>query len=232
MASIDQCSVHGQLAARLCFMLVMMNDAKPWMDVMPTPEDFEHCMPLVWPLQLRQKLSEGAQKLLEKQKKKFEHDLNIVRPKFYSVLQELDPQRRKMGDIAALHTHAWLLVNSRCFYWDYPNSRGSKATAKIKKMRQDRNDCMALCPVLDCFNHSSTEDVRRSFMVACFQCANDVRSVKLRSTAKATLSSACVMLVRRVSVLDICLCSLMQCDGQRLEKSSSLAMVNTATTSY
>ena len=184
-------------------MLVQRIDAAHWMDVMPTPEEFEHNLPLLWPLYLRRRLPERAQKLLAKQKTKFERDLAVVRPAFYASLQKLEPQGRKMGEIAALYTHAWLLANSRCFYWDDPDSAGTskggtrkrkageaglmkrKKAKEAKKRRYERDDCMALCPVLDCFNHSSTEDVCRNLKTASHHGADYLCSVKSRSTVKA-----------------------------------------------
>jgi hypothetical protein len=42
----------------------------------------------------------------------------------------------------------WLVVNTRCFYWEY-----FKLAREAKKRGQklDRDDCMALCPFADYF---------------------------------------------------------------------------------
>lgn len=52
-----------------------------------------------------------------------------------------------------LYTYYWLVVNSRCFYWDYPTaSKGRKPAKRRRKLPPD--ECMALCPVADYFNHA------------------------------------------------------------------------------
>jgi hypothetical protein len=43
----------------------------------------------------------------------------------------------------------WLIVNSRCFFWGHINVQ-RKGTKRIKR---SADDCMALCPFADYFNH-------------------------------------------------------------------------------
>lgn len=53
--------------------------------------------------------------------------------------------------------YAWMLVNSRTFYWDYPTALPEKRNprARQKSKLLPRDDCMALCPFIDYFNHSN-----------------------------------------------------------------------------
>jgi hypothetical protein len=56
------------------------------------------------------------------------------------------------------YRYFWIVVNSRCFYWEYAkvvNKAGGVVGPWRKKRRvQDPNECMALCPVADYFNHA------------------------------------------------------------------------------
>ena len=66
--------------------------------------------------------------------------------------------------------YAWLLVNTRSFYWDYPTAASDASKlAKSKKLSTGSTDkplpaseCMALVPFIDLFNHSYVgESVRK-----------------------------------------------------------------------
>lgn len=83
--------------------------------------------------------------LLEKQKMKLKADLAAALP----LLSSPDPTT----DMSRLYTVHWLLVNTRCFYWDYPHRPGG---ARQAKKRLPRDDCMALCPFVDYFNHANS----------------------------------------------------------------------------
>jgi len=74
------------------------------------------------------------------------------------------------GSIRDRYTYAWLLVNTRCFYWDYPvlggalKERGGAGAkrgldGKVVEKKRDRDDCLAMCPVLDYFNHTDGDGV-------------------------------------------------------------------------
>ena len=76
--------------------------------------------------------------LLKKQQRKFGIDWDQLRP----ILSEAKFE---------CFSYYWMLVNSRCYYWPYAKSR--KGTGKIKRLPVD--DCMALCPFADYFNHAS-----------------------------------------------------------------------------
>lgn len=57
----------------------------------------------------------------------------------------------------------WLIINTRCFYWDYPLT----PPARLPKKRSDLKgiDCLALCPFADYFNHVD-EGVCRFFSLS------------------------------------------------------------------
>ena len=78
--------------------------------------------------------------LLNLQKKKLERD--------YSFVHDAFPEISRQD-----YTYNWLLVNTRTFY--------HLLTADTRKKGRQRrlppvarDDCMALCPLADCFNHS------------------------------------------------------------------------------
>lgn len=138
------------------------------MNILPMQSDFLHAMPLLWPPRLQALLPEAAQKLFAKQKAKHGADLAVVSKTsgFLSVLAESeDVHSTDSADLVLLYTHAWLLVNSRCFYWDYPfiadvgTGRKTGTAGQRRKPKRDRDDCMAMCPFIDIFNHSDREDV-------------------------------------------------------------------------
>ncbi|KAL1875148.1 hypothetical protein VTK73DRAFT_10285 [Phialemonium thermophilum] len=121
-------SVHGLLAADLAL------DSSPryevWNAVMPTREDLETSVPLAWPPELQSFLPDPAQQLLRKQQAKYRRDWDTVRGVFPGVA-ERD------------YRYAWLLVNTRTFYYTTP---------KTEKLPRD--DRMVLQPVADLFNHA------------------------------------------------------------------------------
>lgn len=80
--------------------------------------------------------------MLEKQRAKIQRDRKSLHGAMNPELLASD-----------LYTHNWLLVNSRCFYWDYPTaSKGRKPAKRRRDLPPD--ECMALCPFADYFNHA------------------------------------------------------------------------------
>ena len=140
------------------------------MNVLPTQTDFKYALPLLWSPALQSLLPEAAEKLFTKQKIKHDADLaaaSMVAGFLHQLAAMTSSVRMTATELGLLYTHSWLLVNSRCFYWDYPSGPGVAQKGKMKatkgpkrKPESDRNDCMAMCPVIDCFNHSGGEDVR------------------------------------------------------------------------
>jgi hypothetical protein len=121
---------HCLLAAELS----IDTTARPlWRAVLPTREDFKSSMPITWSSGLQELLPRPfASDLLENQKRKFELDLANVTAAFPS-LDKKD------------YVYAWLLVNTRTFYYVPPGAKKPK----------NPDDGMALNPFADYFNHSS-----------------------------------------------------------------------------
>ncbi|KAI5867413.1 hypothetical protein GGS23DRAFT_176730 [Durotheca rogersii] len=86
-------------------------------------------MPLVWPAELRAHLPAAARALLAKQEAKLRSD--------WATVSAAYPQLAE-----ARYRYAWLLVNTRTFYY---------VNARLEKRAKD--DHMCLMPVADLFNH-------------------------------------------------------------------------------
>ncbi|OCK79513.1 SET domain-containing protein [Lepidopterella palustris CBS 459.81] len=126
-------TIHGRLAA---YLLLAYDDShsryRPWQDIWPSEEDFNKIMPLNWPQKLKDLLPAAAKGQLETD---------------YKALKPFLP-----ADSEKLFTYTWLIVNTRCFYWDYPNLPASRLPKKRQSLTAD--DCYAMCPFLDYFNHA------------------------------------------------------------------------------
>ncbi|RDW63823.1 SET protein [Coleophoma crateriformis] len=126
---IGSITVHGLLAADLTA------DVSPhraaWRAVLPNKKDFEESVPLMWDEQLQQCLPLPAKKLLNHQKSKLKADWQAVSAAY--------PDFSKDD-----YLYNWLIVNTRTFYYVPPRS----------KKNLPRDDCMALNPFADYFNHA------------------------------------------------------------------------------
>ncbi|RYO74165.1 hypothetical protein DL766_006534 [Monosporascus sp. MC13-8B] len=123
-------SVQGLLAADLA--LDKSSKYAPWMAVCPTPADFV-TMPLHWPAELQARLPGPARTILAKQQAKLRRDWEAVSAAYPDLGAEV-------------YRHAWLLVNTRTFY--YTNARLRR---KVKPT--DTDNCLCQQPVADLFNH-------------------------------------------------------------------------------
>jgi hypothetical protein len=81
-----------------------------------------------------------ARDLLAKQKAKFEKDVEVVRPRLEGLGE----------DWRGWYRYYWLIVNTRCFYWVYFRKY---ADMKRRGKRLGRDECLALVPWGDYFNH-------------------------------------------------------------------------------
>jgi hypothetical protein len=131
-------SVHGLLAADLA--LDASDRYSVWNAVCPTAEDLLS-MPLLWPTSLQQLLPEPARKLLEKQQAKLVRDWDAVSAAFADELAAPEGDEPSKG--FEKYRYAWLLVNTRTFYYLTP-----------KLQRRSKEDRMVLQPVADLFNHA------------------------------------------------------------------------------
>lgn len=127
--ALGHITVHGLLATDL--LLDKSGKRAPWHAVLPTTDDFEETMPLMWDSSLQELLPPASKALLVNQQKKLGADWEMVSKAF--------------PDLSYDHyLHSWLIVNTRTFYY---LAHGSK-----KKSKPD--DCMALNPFADYLNHS------------------------------------------------------------------------------
>ena len=169
-------TVHGLLASYLANGSV--EDLAPyaeWRASWPSYEDFKNSMPMFWPHELRKRINpqgtlnmethgssenlgffalppviagrwnsmtktwdsgfyqERTPGLLEEQEKKLNKDWETVKKAFSNP--NLDT-----------YVYYWLIVNTRSFYYEPPHA----------PKPADRNDCMALCPFADFFNHADS----------------------------------------------------------------------------
>lgn len=133
-------SIHGLLAAELA---VGMASGRPpfpaWNAVLPSQSDINTSIPLIWPPELQRLLPAGAKLRLRKQQRMFTRDWTAFSRGF---------PRIPRGSYA----YAWLLVNSRTFYFE------TTRTATYPWV-----DRLAQLPVADLFNHSVEPGCRVSY---------------------------------------------------------------------
>ncbi|OBT49467.1 hypothetical protein VE00_00325 [Pseudogymnoascus sp. WSF 3629] len=127
---LGKITAHGLLAADLS---LDTDEARSrWRDVLPSQEDFQTSMPILWSPVLQDFLPQAASALLSGQIKKFELDWATVSGAFPALTRDH-------------YMYNWLIVNTRTFYYVPPGT----------KKKKDPKDCMALNPFADYFNHSS-----------------------------------------------------------------------------
>ena len=136
-------TVHGRLAA--CLALWYTNqkphDYRLWQDVWPTREDFEVTMPYFYPQALQALLPHAATTLLTKQRSHMEKDWTDLQTHIPSITKHL-------------YTYTWLIVNTRTFYWEYPDLPNSHPRLPKRRAKLTADDCYCMCPFIDYFNHS------------------------------------------------------------------------------
>ncbi|KIX03212.1 uncharacterized protein Z518_06764 [Rhinocladiella mackenziei CBS 650.93] len=134
-------SVHGLLAAELALERVTdssisdsdSNFYSAWRSSLPSPASLESSLPILWPSTLQDLLPPTSRSLLSKQHRKLTRDWDAVSSKFPTLSHDV-------------YRHAWLLVNSRTFYYTSPDPNESPREA---------DDCLALVPYADYFNHTA-----------------------------------------------------------------------------
>lgn len=177
----DDMSVHGQLAADLALDGAGAASAyAAWNAVCPTPADLQ-TMPVHWPPKLQALLPGPARRLLAAQQAKMDRDWHIVAKACPDLLRAADEAvtAAAAGDPSsaaddcyggltgeARYRHAWLLVNTRTFYYDM--------TPRLR--RRPREDRMVLQPLADLFNH--TDDLE-----SCAKAEFDAASFTVRAGA-------------------------------------------------
>jgi len=126
---IGTITVQGLLAAELS--MDTSEIRAPWRAVLPAEEDFKRSMPFMWHSSLQALLPPRSLSLLESQKKKLSIDWTAVSAAFPTLLY--DP-----------YIYHWFIISTRTFYY---------TSSKVKK-RLNRDDCLALAPFADYFNHA------------------------------------------------------------------------------
>lgn len=119
-----------------------------WSATWPTPRDFEQYMPLHWPESMQRALPDQTQSMLAEQSSKF-------REHWQSYISHPDALESHF----ATYKYLWSIVNSRCFYWQRPQQAMRRQKGSHKRARTlpkvDSEDCMALVPFADYFNHAA-----------------------------------------------------------------------------
>lgn len=107
---------------------------------------------------------------LEQQKWRFQRDWAYFQSMKLSPSRFGAPPEESSEWMFNMFRFTWLLVNTRSFYWDYPTA--AVETSKHQKKRKTAtgskqsslptDECMALVPFIDLFNHSYVgESVRK-----------------------------------------------------------------------
>ncbi|OAL57086.1 SET domain-containing protein [Pyrenochaeta sp. DS3sAY3a] len=140
---VNTTTVHGRLAAALAlwYTNTKPNSYGPWQAVWPTATDFKATMPLFYPKALQDLLPDAATTLLTAQTKKLEKD--------WTDLTSFIP-----GIPKDVYTYTWLIVNTRTFYWEYPDLPNSHPRLPRRRNKLTADDCYAMCPFMDYFNHT------------------------------------------------------------------------------
>ncbi|KUI73183.1 Ribosomal lysine N-methyltransferase set11 [Cytospora mali] len=145
-------TIHGLLAAELALdKSANSTEYAKWQAVVPSREDIQQSMPLTWPEALQALLPTAARQLLEKQRVKFERDWANVSAAF-PIESNGKAGRVEAGCARDEYLYAWLLVNTRTFYF---------VTPKTEKLPKE--DHMALQPVADLFNHTDRDGCHVAF---------------------------------------------------------------------
>lgn len=136
-------TVHGRLAASLAIWYTGQkpHDYQSWQDVWPKEQDFKFTMPIFYQERLQKFLPPAAATLLAKQRKNLEKDWVDLKSHIPSISEEL-------------YTYTWLIVNTRTFYWDYPDLSNAHPRLPKRRNKLTADDCYAMCPFMDYFNHS------------------------------------------------------------------------------
>ncbi|KAH8812585.1 hypothetical protein F5884DRAFT_785858 [Xylogone sp. PMI_703] len=124
-------SVHGLLATELA---MDESDAHAlWRAVLPSRADIEESIPYMWHESLQALLPPEALSLVENQKRKLSADWPSISKSFPDLLYDR-------------YLYNYFLVGTRTFYFTSP---------KIKTKRKlTHDDCLALIPLADNFNHA------------------------------------------------------------------------------
>jgi hypothetical protein len=128
---IRNISINGLLAIELA---MDTSEARaPWRAILPTKNDFEESMPLMWEPSLQALLPPALLSLLNNQRKKISSDWTAVSTSFPALSYDH-------------YLYNWLIVSTRTFYYTSPRIKNPKPLS--------HDDCLALVPLADNFNHA------------------------------------------------------------------------------
>ncbi|KAF1958636.1 SET domain-containing protein [Byssothecium circinans] len=135
-------TVHARIAAYLALIYdKKTNQYRLWQDVWPSEEDFTTILPIHWPQAFQDLLPNAASDILTNQRAKLERDWLAVHSQFPSLTRKL-------------FTYTWLIVSTRTFYWEYPDLPHASPRLPKKRAQLTADDCYAMCPFMDYFNHT------------------------------------------------------------------------------
>lgn len=122
-------SIHGRIAADLA---LHHSQVPEWFIMVPPFADFESTVPFLWSQELQDLLPREANDISARQRSRSERDWTLFTEQFPNVPR---------GE----YLHAWLLVSTRAFYWETPDT-----------LPYPWDDRLAMLPIADLFNHSAT----------------------------------------------------------------------------
>lgn len=117
----------------------------PWEAVVPSWDDIQASLPLTWPRSLQALLPAAARQLLDKQRKKFDKDWASVSAAFPF------PARNGIRSSCTQdeYLYAWLLVNTRCFYYTTPQTERLPKEDHVSNPAAPTPKRLCLCPSAD-----------------------------------------------------------------------------------
>ncbi|KAK5264282.1 hypothetical protein LTR96_010299 [Exophiala xenobiotica] len=124
------CSNNGLLAAELA--QDQSDNYALWRESLPTIEDLQEAMPVMWEPELCQLIPPKAKTILLKQQRRIGQDWDAITAANLEIPMHL-------------YQYYWLLINTRTFYYTPPR-RETPPT--------DPDECLAIVPYGDYFNHS------------------------------------------------------------------------------
>ncbi|KAF2709686.1 SET domain-containing protein [Pleomassaria siparia CBS 279.74] len=135
-------TIHGRLAGFLALNYADKNSGhRLWQDVWPSQEELKTILPIHWSGKVQHLLPHASKVLLSNQRTKLEKDWTDLRLSLPSITKDL-------------FTYTWLIVNTRTFYWEYPDLPKAHIRLPKKRAQLTADDCYAMCPFMDYFNHS------------------------------------------------------------------------------
>ncbi|KAF2665049.1 SET domain-containing protein [Microthyrium microscopicum] len=134
-------TVHSALATAWTLNAASHEDRKlqEWEATWPSRADLESYSPLFWPPASQDRLTPAGKVYLADVQRKIAKDWAEIKSTITAA-----------GQSEADYRYYWMMVNTRCFFWKFAKAH----TADSPPSSVD--ECMALCPYADYFNHASS----------------------------------------------------------------------------